>query len=476
VSGPLTIADASASLRAGETTALTLVERAIAVADAFDGELGCFLKRFNDSAVASAKQIDAQLAGGQQLGPLAGIPLGIKDLISTAEAATTAQSLVLDPGWSSGDAVVVSRLREAGGVIMGKLTTMEYAIGGPDPAKPFPIPRNPWDPDRWAGGSSSGSGSSVAIGAVLGALGTDTGGSIRIPSAYCGITGLKQTFGRVPKSGCVPLGYTLDHIGPMARSARDCALLLGVLAGHHPTDLTSIDEPVPDYTANLSGDLTGVRIGVDRLAAAADKLADPALGTVLDAAIGVLRSLGADIFEVELPLYREMTVACMLLLRCEALAYHLPDMQTRWDDYSTGTRNIVGSGALFSAADYVQAQRVRRVGVKRLAELFRDVDLLLTPTLSAGAPELAQLGNEANNLSVGGVSPVHTPYWNAAGNPVLTVPVGYTADRMPLGMQLIGKPFDEALVLKAGDAYQRVTDWHMHVPPIVGEANVDGQP
>lgn len=472
MSGPyLTITDAEAALRSGETTSVELVEHAIAVSDALDVEVGSFLNRFVDQSIKGARAVDARLAAGEEVGPLAGIPLGIKDIITTSEAPSTAQSLILDPAWSNGDAVVVSRLRDAGAIVMGKTTTMEFAIGMPDPTKPFPIPKNPWDLSRWAGGSSSGSGSSVATGAVLGALGTDTGGSIRIPAAYCGISGLMQTFGRVPKSGCVPLGYTLDHIGPMARSARDCALMLSVLAGYHPSDVTAIDVPVPDYLAGLTGDLTGVRIGVDRLTSVAGDQADPALPAVLDAAIGALMDRGAEIVDVELPLYAEMTTADIVIMVSEAMAYHLPDLQSRWSDYFAGTRSMVGTAVYYTAADYVQAQRVRRVGQKLLAELYRDVDLILTPTSSAGAQSFEAMRTMVRGAAAGGFGAVHTPYWDTAGNPVLSVPMGFTADGLPLGLQLAGRPFEEALVLRAGDAYQQVTDWHLRTPPITARVN-----
>jgi len=202
----LTITDAAAALRAGEVTSVELVQHAIDVSAAVDDKVGSFIRRFDEQALAAAAVADEALAAGVEVGPLHGIPLGIKDIIQTSEAPATAQSLILDPAWSSAgqDAAVVDRLRGAGGIVLGKLTTMEFAIGVPDASKPFPIPRNPWNLDHWAGGSSSGSGSAVSTGAVLGALGTDTGGSIRIPAAFCGITGMKQTFGRVPKSGCVP--------------------------------------------------------------------------------------------------------------------------------------------------------------------------------------------------------------------------------------------------------------------------------
>jgi aspartyl-tRNA(Asn)/glutamyl-tRNA(Gln) amidotransferase subunit A len=465
----LTITGAAAALRAGEVTSVELVERAIAVSDAVDEQVGSFLKRFDDLALAQAAKADAALSAGEEVGPLHGIPLGIKDIIQTSEAPATAQSLILDPAWSTGeDAVVVSRLRDAGGIVMGKLTTMEFAIGMPDPSKPFPIPKNPWNTDHWAGGSSSGSGSSVATGAVLGALGTDTGGSIRIPAAFCGITGMMQSFGRVPKSGCAPLGYSLDHIGPMARSARDCALMLSVLAGHDASDLSSIDVPVPDYLEALTGDLTGLTIGYDQLTRFVGELADPALDAVFAAALAQLEARGARVVEIELPFYAEMTAADIVIMLSEALAYHLPDLQTRWLDYFEGTRNIVGSGVFYSAGDFVQAQRARRTGQKALARTYEEVDLIVTPTSSAGATSFAGLISMMERVAGGGgFGPIHTGYWDTTGNPVLTVPMGYTASGLPLGLQIAGRPFDEATVLRAGDAYQSGTAWHLDVPALV---------
>ena len=461
-----TITAAAAALRAGEVSATELVGRSIAASDAVDEKLGAFLSRFQNESLAAAKVIDAQLAAGEDIGPLAGIPLGIKDIITTVEGPTTAQSLVHDPSATTGDVVVVQRLRAAGAVIMGKLTTMEFAVGLPDPDKPFPIPSNPWNPAHWTGGSSSGSASAVASGAVLGSLGTDTGGSIRIPAAFCGITGLMPTYGRVPKSGCVPLGFSTDHIGPMTRSARDAALMLSVLAGYHPSDTTAIDEPTSDYVTALTGDLTGVRIGVDRLAAYFGTGTDPALIPALDLAIGVLKGRGAEVFEVELPFYNELSYSAIFMFFAEAMAYHQPDLQTRWTDYFAASRATVGLAAFISAADYVQMQRVRQMVVTKLAGLYKDVDLVLTPTVGVGAPALTEITDPTFMSTLEPM--LATPYWDAAGNPVVSVPMGFTADGLPLGFQLAGRPFEEALVLKAADAYQQDTDWHLRVPAISG--------
>ncbi|MTD54429.1 amidase [Amycolatopsis pithecellobii] len=456
----LTITEAAAALRTGETTSVALTEAAFATADAHDEKLGVYLSRFDESALAAAAKADAELADGTDRGPLHGIPLGVKDIIATEEGETTAQSLVLDRAWGAGgDAPVVARLRAAGAVITGKTTTMEYAIGTPDPEKPFPIPRNPWNTKHYPGGSSSGTGNGVAAGLFLGGLGTDTGGSIRYPATSCGITGLKQTFGRVPKAGCVPLGYSYDHIGPMARSAEDCAVMLAVLAGHDTSDATSVDRPVGDYTGALTGSLQGMRIGIDMLLDRSP-MTVPELAPALEAAVGELTAAGATVVDVRLPLYDELTSATMIGLTAEAYAYHRPDLRSRWLDYGAGTRLAVATGALVSAGDYVQAQRVRRAGQRQVSAVFDDVDLILTPTSACGAPEVDKL--TLDDI----VGALHTAYWNALGNPAMSVPMGFTGDGLPLGLQIIGRPFDEAAVLAAGYAYQQRTSWHLRTPAL----------
>lgn len=466
----LTITDAQSALRAGTVTATELVQRAFAVADAVDEELGIYLARFDEPALEAAAKIDAAFSSGDDPGPLAGIPLGVKDIIATVEGETTAQSLVLDREWGTGigDAVVVQRLRAAGALITGKLTTMEYATGVPDPTKPFPIPRNPWNTAYWTGGSSSGTGSGVATGAMLGGLGTDTGGSVRIPSAFCGITGLKATFGRVPKSGCVPLGYSLDNIGPMARSARDCAIMLNAMAGYDSSDACAADEPVEAYDLGLDGDLSGLTIGLDRLSGKAPDR-DPAIDAALDAVVAALTGLGATVIEVELPLWAELNAATRVTSRSEAFAYHAPDLRSRWSDYFQATRTGVGAAVAFTGADYVQAQRVRRVGQKAVAKIFEQVDLVITPTSSVAGWKIDEL-----DLMTERFGAMHTGYWNAVGNPALVVPMGFSgepgAGGLPLSLQIVGKPFTEALVLRAGDAYQQVTDWHLQLPPLLDGA------
>src|SRR5438552_9975448 len=262
---PANIVEAGELLRGRRASSLELTHELLARAKTSQETIGAFVTFSEESALSAARTADEELAGGVDRGPLQGIPLAVKDIIATSDAPTTANSRVLDPAWGDrADATVVRKLREAGAIVLGKLGLHEFAIGWPDPATGFRIPKNPWDLTRTPGGSSSGTGAAIAAGLILGGLGTDTGGSIRGPAAHCGISGLKPTFGRVSKEGCVPLGYNLDNIGPMARTARDCAVLLQALAGFDPLDPCSAREPVPDMLASLDGSVAGLRIGLNR--------------------------------------------------------------------------------------------------------------------------------------------------------------------------------------------------------------------
>ncbi|HEY4278685.1 MAG TPA: amidase [Conexibacter sp.] len=515
----LTIAEAGRLLRAREVSSVELVEASARRATALD-HLGVYVSRFDAEALAAARHADRELAAGHDRGPLHGIPLGVKDIIATAEGPTSANSqafgatwgrgqyapavfaatwgreqdapvvarlrgagknapagapLACDAPWGGGnDALVVARLRAAGAVITGKTTTMEFAYGPPDPAKPFPLPRNPWDADTWPGGSSSGSGAGVAAGLFPGALGTDTAGSIRLPAAACGVTGLMATFGRVPVAGCVPLAYSLDRVGPLARTAHDCGLLLSAIAGPAPTDPTSLATPAANRLAEAgwslgrarigadgARSLAGLRIGVDPLAHVSAQR-DSALDPALEAALATLEGLGAELVEVELPLYAELAAVVLATLSAEAFAYHLPRLRERWDDFGAQTRVMLAAGGLVSAADYVQAQRVRRHALRELAALFTQVDLIATPTAARAAPRYE--GAQPPPLKRIFDGPC-THYWNPFGNPVMASPIGFNAEALPLSIQLAAPPFAEPLLIAVGDAYQRVTDWHTRLAP-----------
>lgn len=470
---PLGIAEARLAIDAGLLSCTDIVNSCLRAAHGFDEALGAFATRFDESALASAQAADERRLAGDSGGALSGIPLAVKDLILTSEGPTRAHSAVLDEGLPGQDAVSVRRLREAGGIIVGKAATMEFAVGPPEQVaapdrRPSRASHNPWDPARWTGGSSAGTACVVASGMALGGLGTDTGGSVRIPAALCGVTGMKPTYGLIPKTGCIPLAYSLDHIGPMARSAYDCALLLETLAGRDDGDPASVDLVPQAYTAQLTaavGDLSGLTIGVDPLTRFVEPhVLDPAVPDVFASAVAALGELGARIVPVELPLYEELTEVYNVTMTAEALAYHALDLSTRWHDYGVGTRTLLASGAFYTAADYVQAQRIRRAGQKALAELFGTVDLVVTPTTSVAAPLLSELDRY---YSVEGLAALHTQYWNAVGNPAISVPMGFNGTGLPLGLQFVGPPFADGAVLQAADAYQRRTDWHRRVPDLV---------
>ena len=459
---PLTIEAAAAALRAGETTSVQLVTAMQAAADRLDETLGTWIVRFDDQALAAAAVADEELAAGHDRGPLHGIPLGIKDILATNEGPTTAQSLILDPTWGDqGDGPVVNRLREAGAIVLGKTTTMEFAIGRPDFSKPFPIPRCPWDTERWTGGSSSGTGNGVASGQMLGGLGTDTAGSVRLPATYNGISGHKPTFGLVPKNGCVPLGLSYDHIGPMTRSARDCAAMLTIMAGHHPGDRTTVDRPAEDYLAGIDRGVDQLTLGVianQEVAAGSS----PTTMAVFADAVAALADAGATVVEIEIPHYQRLADAAFLGLESEALAWHRSSLSERWEDYGRPTRLTIAQGALLGAADLVQIERVRQLARRQTLERMteRGVDLLLGPTTGYGAAPFQ--GADPKSIAM---AAIHTPAWNSTGFPALSVPMGFDDDRLPLGLQIIGRPFDDDVVLAAGHSYQQRTGWHLDVPP-----------
>jgi aspartyl-tRNA(Asn)/glutamyl-tRNA(Gln) amidotransferase subunit A len=447
------VVELAAALERGETTSVELVELYSGAADRLDPVLGTYLARFGDEAHRAAEELDAERAAGRVRGVLHGIPIGVKDIIATREGPTTAQSLALDPSWGEqGDAPVVARLRAAGVIPLGKTSTMEFAIGFPDrrlhrsgpaepskdPAdadKPFPLPRNPWRVAHWTGG-----------------VGAEPGG-------YCGVTGHKPTFGLVPKNGCVPLGLTYDHIGPLARSATDCAALLTVMAGAHPGDSSSVERPAEDYLAGIGGGVRGLRIGVARAATVEAGACSDGIAACLDEALDALRSLGATVVDIDVPLWDELQESCFSGLFAEALAWHHGQLAAHWDRYGADTRRAIAQGALISAGDYVQIQRVRSLGKELIAAVFDEVDLIATPTTGTTAPAFAMSARENRLRSL------FTPPWNSLGLPAVALPMGFD-DGLPTSLQLAGPAFADARVLRAGAAFQTVTDWHHRTPPL----------
>ncbi len=453
------VSSARAALDRGEISSAELVRAALAAADESDETFGVFLARFDEQALQAADAADVARREGSRL-PLLGIPIGVKDVISTREGETTAQSLVFDRTSMSDDAECIARLRRAGAIVIGKTTTLEFALGLPDDTKPFPVPRNPWSRSHWCGGSSAGSAAGVAAGMMTAAVGTDTGSSIRMPSALCGVTGLKPTFGLVPKSGCVPLAFSLDHVGPLGRTARDCALLLDAMAGHDPLDPSSADRAPNDMLAGLNGDLRGLTVGVDGLSRYSGEQEDPQLQQLLGDLVSGLQQAGADVVAVELPFYGEAASVSLIVTIAEALAYHATDLGSRWNDYLASTRMGLALGAFVSASDYLQAQRVRRTVHAAVADLFEQVDLIVTPTVSRPAPRMEEAAAYVASFFAGKDLAFHTSYWNAMGNPAISVPIGFSESGLPLAGQITGRPFEDDLVLRAAHAFQQLSDWH----------------
>lgn len=369
---------------------------------------------------------------------------------------------VLAEGWWSGrDATVVRRLKEAGAVIIGKLALDEFAFAPPDEGSGFPRPRNPWDPTRTPGGSSSGTAVAVAAGLVLGGLGTDTGGSIRLPAAYCGITGLQPSFGRVSNYGCVPDAFSLDVIGPLARTARDCALLLRVIAGREPGEPATADAPLDYLAGDEIGSLEGVRIGLPRVDFFTTPELQPEVKRAALDAVELMGRAGASVIDIEIPYLDEARAAYWLIMLAEGYAYHEADLRTRPHLYGANARRAILAGCLFTAADYIQAQRVRALATSAYLGAMAGVDVIVTPASLYVAPPLEGWGTVTRMFA----RPSFYGLSTVVGAPAMSVPCGFSQDGLPIGLQIMARPFDEAGVLRVGDAYQRLSNWHLRRPP-----------
>jgi aspartyl-tRNA(Asn)/glutamyl-tRNA(Gln) amidotransferase subunit A len=455
-----TIAEASAALATGDVSPVELVESCLQRIETQDATLHSYVLTLPDAARAAAREAEAALRRGERKGPLHGIPIALKDIYETAGIRTTGHSRIKLDHVPAADATTTRKLAEAGTILLGKLATHEFAMGGPSFDLPFPPARNPWNPACFTGGSSSGSGAAVAAGLALGTLGSDTGGSIRQPSAFCGLAGIKPSYGRVSRAGVLPLSFSLDNCGPMAWTSRDCALLLQAIAGADGGDPASVDLPVPDYAAALGGDLEGMRIGVPRGFYEADPALHPEVKAAFDASLAALGDLGARVEEVRLSPLEDYHAACTVILLSEAFAIHEATLKTRWRDYGAYFRRRVMPGALISASDYVQATRLRRRLALEMDAALGTRTVLAFPTSLIPPPKI----EEVPGLAFLERASLTTPA-NVSGHPALSVCCGFTAAGLPIGLQLVGRRFDEATLLKVGDAYERATPWRQRRPP-----------
>jgi len=448
-----TLAEAGRQLAAGEVSPVELTEVALARAAALNPRLDAFIEITADRARAAARRAEREISGGRRRGPLHGIPYGLKDIYDAAGLRTTAHSRLLLDNIAATDAETTARLEAAGMILVGKLATHEFATGGPAWDLPFPPAKNPWNTAHFTGGSSSGSGAAVAAGIVALAMGSDTGGSIRLPAAYCGTVGFKPTYGRVSRRGVAPLCYSLDTAGPLTWTVEDAALALQVLAGYDPRDPGSADVAVPDYTAGLRRGVTGLRIGYAR-AFSEDGKVGAEQSAALDKTAEVLKALGAEVIEVTLPPNDHFQACARTISHSEAFAIHAEDLRKRPEMYARVTRERLSLGAFVTARQYVQAQRLRRILTNRVDALFERCDVLLAAIIPGPAPVL----EETDTNPWRNPQPLASVF-NVTGHPCIAQLSGFAANGLPLSAQFIGRAFDEATVLRAGHAYEQAAGW-----------------
>ena len=446
----MTAAAAARAIAAGELSPVELMKALLERIARLDPKLNVFIRLDGDAAMAAARAAEAEIASGRSRGPLHGVPVGIKDIIDVAGLPTTCHSKLLIDNVAAADAVCVSHLRGAGAIVLGKLSTHEFAIGGPSFDLPWPPARNPWNPDHHPGGSSSGSGSGVAAGLFPMALGSDTGGSVRNPASACGIVGLKPTYGLVSRRGVFPLSFTLDHIGPLTRTVTDNALMLDVLAGHDPLDPGSAAVPSGRYASGLERGVRGMRIGFIRHFHETDVPADPEVAAGLEQAARTLQSLGAQISDVRLPTLGEFGAVNRVILQSEAWAIHGPWLRERPGDYGRLARRRLLPGAFISAGDYVQAARRRLEMIAAVEAALREVDVLLC----ASAMDPPSRIEDAAETERTYPRQARTPF-NVTGHPALAMMAGLSSGGLPLSLQLVGRNFAEATLFQVARAWER---------------------
>ena len=462
----MTIVEAASKLRSKQVSSVELTRASIDSIARLNPKLNAFITVLEQPALRSARAADAELAGGKDRGPLHGIPVALKDVFETKDVRTTCGSVFLKENIPSRDCAVAEKLQQAGAVLIGKTGLHEFAYGITSDNPHFGTIRNPWGADRVPGGSSGGSGSAVASDQVFMAMGSDTGGSIRIPASFCGIVGLKPTFGRVSRYGVLPLDYSLDHMGPLVRSVRDAGIVLNALAGHDSRDDTSSRRPVKDYVPHPGASISGLRLGLsenfyfDRV--------DDAAAAGVRAMASTAQRLGAQILPVRVPDIAALNTIGRLILLVEASSCLAPYLDRR-DQFGKDVLALLDQGRLIPGTDYVHAQRLRRVMQAEFRKLFEGIDCLLTPATPTGAPRIGQttvkLGDVEEDVRLASTRFVRGI--NVLGLPALSIPCGLDAEGMPLGLQIIGRAFEEDVILKVGAALEDATDHHRHRPAIL---------
>ncbi len=458
----LNLTEISAKIAAREVSPVEVTKAILSRIARAGKKLNAYAHLLADSALAQAKQAETEIARGRHRGPLHGVPIAVKDLCFTKGVPTGCGTTMLAKWKPKYSATVVERFEMAGAVLLGKLQMTEGAFADHHPKIKAPV--NPWHADHWPGASSSGSGSATAAGLCYGSLGSDTGGSIRFPSTANGVTGLKPTWGRVSRYGVFPLSETMDHIGPMARSAADAAAILGVIAGADPNDPTALRAPVPDYLAGLAGGVRGLRIGVDRTFNGEG--VDNTVVKSVDGAVDVLRRLGAEIKDVTVPSTTDVLTGWLNFCAVETAVAHEATYPSRADQYGPALAGLIEAGRALSGMDLTKILLDRQAFNGRLAAVFEDVELIVFPAMFMRVPSLKQMATLGEDPDALFNLLRYTAPLDTSGSPTITMPCGFDRKGLPIGFQLIGRHLSEDLLCRAGHAYQQATDWHTRHPAI----------
>ena len=458
----MTASAAARAIAAKELSPVELMTALLARIERLDPRLNAFIHLDAAAAMEAARSAEVEASAGRLRGPLHGVPVGIKDIMDVAGLPTTCHSKILKDNVATSDAVCVSKLRSAGAIVLGKLSTHEFAIGGPSFDLPWPPARNPWNTDHHPGGSSSGSGAGVAAGLFAMALGSDTGGSVRNPASCCGIVGIKPTYGLVSRRGVFPLAFTLDHVGPMTRTVADNALMLEVLAGHDPGDPGSVAVVHRRYAEGLERDIRGLRVGFIRHFHEVDMPADPEVTAALEHVARTLQLEGAEVRDIHLPTLVEFGAVNRVILQSEAWAIHAPWLRERPGDYGQLARRRILAGAFFSAGDYVQAQRRRLELIAAVDAALGEVDVLLCASSMDPACRIDNPADVERTYS----RQARTPF-NITGHPALAMMAGVSVGGLPLSVQFVGRNFAEATLFQVARAWERAAGTDRKHPAIV---------
>jgi aspartyl-tRNA(Asn)/glutamyl-tRNA(Gln) amidotransferase subunit A len=449
-----------------EVSPVEVIESHLARIEATDGVLNSFITLLPDRARAAARQAEAQIQSGNYRGQLHGIPVGLKDLFNTGGVRTTSGSRIFDNFIPERDCTVAARFQQAGAILLGKLNMHQFAYGPTGENPDYGHMHNPWNPELITGGSSGGSGSAAAAGQCTITMGSDTGGSVRIPAALCGIVGLKPTYGLVSRYGLTPLSWCMDHPGPMVRTVEDVALTMNAIASYDPNDVASARVETPDYTTALTGEVRGLRIGVPKEYFEAPL--DPQVAEAVRKAISLLGELGATVNEVSFPMFKYSPAISGAILMAEAAAHHRELLAREGDKLYPPVRLRLEAGLFISAADYLKAQQARTQFDREARQLLNEVDLLAGPAEPITAPKLLATEVQVGEQLVGTTAALtqYTRPYNITGFPAISIPCGFSDEEMPVGLQLAGRPFDELTILRAAYAYEQATNWHQRRPPI----------